>query len=192
MQAAFGGVMAEALTALALGSEILVGAILVAAGILKIRAGEPAVIAAIRGYELLHGHPERWVARVLPWIEVALGLALIVGVARGLAALGAGLLLSTFQLAMAYSLSSGRSHPCGCGGGRRPTLVSWTLVSRNVVLVGALALAELVRTGPLSFSTSGALVAVWSAAAFATVALRIRARARAANALSSAVSTSGA
>src|SRR2546425_3891192 len=184
--------MAEAVTALPLGSEILVGAILVAAGILKTRGGEPAVIAAIRGYELLRGHPERWVARVLPWIELALGLALIVGVARGLAALGAGVLLSTFQLAMAYSLSSGRSHPCGCGGGPRPTLVSWTLVSRNVVLVGAMTLAELVRTGPLSFSPSGALVAVWTATAFLTVALRMRARARGANALSSAVSTSGA
>src|SRR2546425_9305575 len=116
--------MAEAVTALALGSEILVGAILVAGGILKIRAGEPAVIAAIRGYELLRGHPERWVARVLPWIELALGLALIVGVARGLAALGAGVLLSTFQLAIAYSLPSGRSHPVRCGCGSRTASVA--------------------------------------------------------------------
>src|SRR2546425_1585290 len=166
--------MAEAVTALPLGSEILVGAILVAAGILKTRGGEPAVIAAIRGYELLRGDLERWVARVLPWIEVALGLALIVGVARGIATLGAGVLLSTFQLAMAYSLSSGRSHPCGCGGGPRPTLVSWTLVSRNVVLVRALALAELGRTGPaLRFSASGALLAVWTATAVVSGALRI-------------------
>ena len=185
--------MTEAVTGLALGSEILVGAILLAAGILKIRAGEPAVVAAIRGYELLRGDLERWVSRVLPWVEVALGLALIVGVARGIAALGAGVLLSGFQLAMAYSLSRGRSHPCGCGSGRRPSVVSWALVSRNLVLVGAMALAELVRTGPaLTISATDALVAVWSATALVTAGLRIRARARAANAFSSAVTTSGA
>jgi uncharacterized membrane protein YphA (DoxX/SURF4 family) len=178
--------MAEAVAVLALGAEVIVGAILLAAGVLKIRAGEPAVVAAIRGYELLHGRVERWVARVLPWIEVALGLALVVGVTRGVAALGAGVLLSGFQLAMAYSLWSGRSHACGCGGGRRPTLVSWSLVARNAVLVGALALAE------LNVSASGALVALWCATAFVTAVLWIRARARAANALSSAVTASGA
>src|SRR2546425_4683486 len=123
--------MAEAITALALGSEILVGAILLAAGILKIRAGEPAVVAAIRGYEVLRGDLERWVSRVLPWVEVALGLALIVGVARGIAALGAGVLLSGFQLAMAYSLSKGRGHPCGLGSGRRPAGVAWGPASPN-------------------------------------------------------------
>ncbi len=181
--------MAEAVGTLSLAVELLVGALLLAAGIAKFRAGEPAVVAAVRKYEIGSRDEQRLFARLLPWIEIGLGVGLILGLARDLTALGAGGLLAGFGVVMARSLSNGRRHSCGCGGTRVPQLVSWTLVSRNFVLVAALALAELARTGnAYSFST-GTLVAGWCATSLVTAGLWIRARGRAGNALSEAPST---
>ena len=82
--------MAEAVGTLSLGVELFIGAFLLVAGIVKIRAGESAVVAAIGRYEIGSSDLQRLFARLLPWIEVGLGVGLILGLARDLTALGAG------------------------------------------------------------------------------------------------------
>jgi uncharacterized membrane protein YphA (DoxX/SURF4 family) len=179
--------VAEAVRTLTLGVELCVGAFLLLAGIVKVRAGESAVIAAVGRYEIEGGDLQRLFARLLPWIEIGLGVGLILGLARDLAALGAGGLLAGFAVAMARSLSRGRRHPCGCGSDRRSTLISWTLVSRNVVLVAALTAAELAQNAPAPWSpVTFALVAVFVASTFWSAALYLRSRVRIAPALSGA------
>lgn len=183
--------MAEAAGTFSLGVELFIGAFLLVAGSVKIRAGESAVIVAIGRYEIGSGDHQRLFARLLPWIEIGLGMGLILGLARDLAALGAGVLLAGFGVAMAHSLSRGRRHPCGCGGDRRSTLISWSLVTRNGVLVAALTAAELARNAAVPWSlASVALAAVLVASALSSAALHIRSRARATPGLSVAQTTS--
>lgn len=176
--------MAEAVGTLSLAVELLVGALLLAAGILKFRAGEPAVIAAVRNYEIGSRDEQRLFARLLPWIEIGLGVGLILGLARDLTALGAGGLLAGFGVVMARSLSNGRRHSCGCGSDRRSTFISWTLVSRNGVLVGVLTAAEVARnaSAPWSLSNVG-LAAVFLASTLGAAALHVRSRTRTTSAL---------
>jgi hypothetical protein len=173
--------VAEAVGMLSLGVELLVGAFLIVAGIVKVRAGGSAVIAAVARYDIGGGGFQRVFARFLPWIEIGLGVGLSLPVFDGLAALGAGALLAGFALAMARSLVSGRRHPCGCGLDRGPSLISWALVLRNGVVVTALALAELAQGRS---QTSLALALVFLASALSSVALHVRSRARIKQALS--------
>jgi uncharacterized membrane protein YphA (DoxX/SURF4 family) len=169
----------EAMGMISLAVELFVGALLLAAGVVKIRAGESAVISAITGYEIGNDDQKRLAARVLPWLEVGFGVALILGFARDIAALGAGGLLAGFGVVMAHSLSDGRRHPCGCGGDRRSTFISWTLVTRNGVLVAALTSAELARTAPSAWSPANvALAALLLAGTLSSIALGLRPRVR--------------
>jgi hypothetical protein len=179
--------VAEAVGALSLGVELFIGAFLLVMGGLKIRAGASAVIAAVARYEIGSVDHQRLFARFLPWIEMGLGIALILGLARDLTALSAGALLAAFEMAMARSLGSGRRHSCGCGGDRGSSLISWTLVARNGVLVAALTAAELARNapGPWSLATF-ALAAVFVASGLLSAALHVRSRVRVTTALSGA------
>jgi uncharacterized membrane protein YphA (DoxX/SURF4 family) len=182
--------VAEAMGAVSLGVEIIIGAFLLVAGIVKVRAGDSAVIAAVGRYEIGSGDQQRLFARTLPWIEIGLGAALVLGLARDLTALGAGGLLAAFEMAMARSLWNGRRHPCGCGADRPSTLISWTLVSRNVVLVAALTAAELARNASAPWSlANAALAAVFLASALSSAALGVRSRARITPTLSVAPTT---
>ncbi len=178
--------MAEAVGMLSVGVELLVGTFLLVAGIVKARAGESAVVAAVGRYDIGSGAFQRVFARLLPWIEIGLGVGLILALFGGLAALGAGALLAGFALAMARSLVSGRRHPCGCGSDRGLPLISWALVLRNGLLVVALTVAEL---GQGRSQASLALALVFLAGALSSVALHVRSRARITQALAAATTS---
>jgi uncharacterized membrane protein YphA (DoxX/SURF4 family) len=170
--------VAEAVGTLSLAVELFIGALLLAAGTVKVRAGTSAVLTAVARYEIGSGEHQRVFARLLPWIEIGVGAALVFGLARDVAALGAGSLLAAFEVAMARSLSSGRQHPCGCGGDRRSKLTSWMLVSRNGVLIAAMTAAEVARNGPAQWSLANfALAAVFLVSTLSAVALRVRSHA---------------
>lgn len=109
---------------------------LLVAGAAKLRG--PAEFArAIRGYRLL---PERWarpLAVSLPWLELACGSALAVGLAsRAAAAVVAGL-LAVFTGAVVASLVRGLRVDCGCFGAARATPAGGWTIARNAVLIGA-------------------------------------------------------
>jgi uncharacterized membrane protein YphA (DoxX/SURF4 family) len=75
------------------------------------------------------------VARLLPIVEIVLGLSLAAGVMLSIAGLLAGLLMLGFAVSVAWNLVSGRRFDCGCGLGQ-PALISWRLVLRDVGLAG--------------------------------------------------------
>ncbi len=171
--------MVEAAGTLSVAVELFVGALLLGAGVVKVRAGEGAVVAAVTRYDIGNDDQQRVFARLLPWLEIGIGVALILGLTRDVTALAAASLLAAFQMAMARSLSTGRQHPCGCGSDRRSTFISWTLVSRNGVLVGVLTAAEVARnaSAPWSLSNVG-LAAVFFASTLGAAALHVRSRTR--------------
>ena len=118
-------------------ARILVGVLLLTAGIAKWRLGVHSFARAIQGYRLLPVDLPLGVARVLPFVEMAVGIALIVGAATPWAALCAATLLTLFATAMASALTRGLETGCGCSAFAPERKVSWRLVYRNLAL-GAL------------------------------------------------------
>lgn len=105
--------------------------------------------AQLAAYRILPEPMVSPVARVLPWIEIAVAISLLFAITRPLGAVIAAALLSLYAMAMAINLSRGRSQiDCGCGD--TPQALSGLLLLRNVVLTtGALLLLAPVATRPL-------------------------------------------
>jgi uncharacterized membrane protein YphA (DoxX/SURF4 family) len=143
----------EILTIVALAGRVCAGLILVTAAAQKF--GHWRILSGvISNYRLLPRMLVAPAAALLPPLELALGLLLLVGVAQGWAALGTTLLLAVFAAAMAINLRRGRAHiDCGCGQSFLAQSLSWTLVARNAVLA-ALLLPSLAPIGSLSMSAA--------------------------------------
>lgn len=105
------------------------GLVFATAGIAKLRNRRvfPGVVA---NYRLMPEAFVKPVALVLPFAELALGLALVAGIGR-FAAPAIALLL-VFAAAMAINIGRGRAHiDCGCGRSELRQPLSRTLVMRN-------------------------------------------------------------
>jgi len=114
------------------------------------KLSDPDVFAgALQAYELLPQPAVSVAARILPVLEVALGIAILVPSTRAPALLATAALMLLYAAAMGVNLVRGRSQiDCGCGGETHP--LSWALVGRNGVLAGA-ALAVAGPTAERSF-----------------------------------------
>lgn len=105
---------------------------------------------AVDAYDLL---PERLVpaaSLLLPLAELLAGLLLPWPATRSVGLLLGALVLVGVTGAVAINLGRGRTIiDCGCGGlsGRQP--ISWTLVARNVGLLGVLAIVAMAPAAPL-------------------------------------------
>lgn len=92
-------------------------------------------------------------AKILPWAEIALGLALLVlpGVLQVIAAFITLVLFTFYWVVIARALMSGNATSCNCFGGASTAPVSrWTL-ARNTALV---ATAVVTVAGALAFGVS--------------------------------------
>jgi len=131
---------APALRWLTLAARLIVGALFVVAGVLKL--GDPTAFATeIANYRFL---PQLapWLAVTLPATELVVGAALLVAPwrwrrAASLAAMG---LLVMFTVAIVHVVRAGINVDCGCFGGNTGPVTAWTAV-RDLAL---LALAALV------------------------------------------------
>lgn len=97
-------------------ARLLLGGVLIVAGILKID-GESSVLA-IRGYQLPIPYGlVQVLGYALPVVEIILGVLIVVGLfTRVAGALGAGLML-VFVALIAQAWARGLSIDCGCFGG---------------------------------------------------------------------------
>ncbi|KWT64679.1 Methylamine utilization protein MauE [Hyphomicrobium sulfonivorans] len=118
----------------------------------------------VRNFRLM---PE-WIAApfaaVLPWVELAVAVGLLVNPAVPYAAAAAGGLLLLFALAIGINVARGRKAiDCGCFRNGYRQHLSWMLVLRNVVLGGgALVLAgvaDITRAATLFDITTGVMAA---------------------------------
>ena len=97
-------------------ARLALAAVFLISGVLK--AVDPdTTYVAVRAYDVLPKAGVAVVATVLPWLEIALGLLLLAGVAtRVVAAIGAALLL-VFVAGVTQAWARGLSIDCGCFGG---------------------------------------------------------------------------
>ena len=72
---------------------------------------------SVRAYELLPIDLANFFGYVLPWIEIGMGLLLIVGAVVSIMGLLGALIMLAFVVAIAQAWARGLSIDCGCFGG---------------------------------------------------------------------------
>lgn len=134
----------------ATAARLLVGGVFVVAGLLKL-PDPAAAVRAVRAYRLL---PEALVSPVafgLPVVEIAVGLALILGVFVRTAAIVSAVLLVVFISGVGSAWARGLQIDCGCfGNGGQvaagQTAYPWEIARDVGLLIVALALARWPRS----------------------------------------------
>lgn len=90
---------------------------------------------AVSGYQLLRENLARPAARLIPLVEIALALSLVVLPSTSLPLVAAMALWLVYGSAIAVNLLRGRTElDCGCGGIGADQTIHWGLVARNGVL----------------------------------------------------------
>jgi uncharacterized membrane protein YphA (DoxX/SURF4 family) len=125
--------------ALALAARLVVGALFIVAGALKI--GDPTAFATEIANYRFFAELAPWLAVTLPATEIVVGAALVVGPAKwqraaSLAAMG---LLAMFTVAIVHVVRAGINVDCGCFGGNSGPVTAWT-AARDLALLAAAAI----------------------------------------------------
>ena len=91
-------------------------AVFLVSGVLK--AIDPdATYVAVRAYDVLPKLGVALVAGVLPWLEIVIGLLLLVGIATRAVAVASAVLMLGFMVGVTQAWARGLSIDCGCFGG---------------------------------------------------------------------------
>jgi uncharacterized membrane protein YphA (DoxX/SURF4 family) len=137
----------------ALAVRWFVAVMLIVAGIAKLGRTD-AFSEAISRYGILPDALTPSAARVIPIVELLLGILLAAGVVVTLAAIACASLLGAFAAVVAINLVQGKSFDCGCGL-NTDARISWSHVARATTLSG---LSVLVAVEPVVFAISGGRV----------------------------------
>jgi len=97
-------------------ARLTLGGVLFAAGWLKIFTPAKSQMA-VRAYEVLPIVLANFLGLILPWLEIGVGVLLVLGIAVRLSALIGGALMVIFILAISQAGIRGLSIDCGCFGG---------------------------------------------------------------------------
>lgn len=119
--------------------RVALGTLLLYSAYAKLKYPWITFAATLYGYQLLSDNAVIFVARTLPWFELALGILLIVGIGLRWVAAAATALLAVFFAILVRSFAKGMQIECGCfGPGGDP--LSWKTLTRDgLFLAGSLA-----------------------------------------------------
>ncbi|WP_338747793.1 MauE/DoxX family redox-associated membrane protein [Janibacter alittae] len=99
-----------------LAARLALGGVLLVAGGLKL--GNPRGAArAVQGYDVMPFEVAKYIGYALPWIEVIIGLLLVLGLFTRINALLGTLLMAAFVIGIAQAWARGLTIDCGCFGG---------------------------------------------------------------------------
>lgn len=97
-------------------ARVILGGVLFAAGYLKVTHLDKSQMA-VRAYDILPISLANLIGQVLPFVEVAVGLLLILGAAIRVSAAIGGALMFFFIVGISQAWARGLSIDCGCFGG---------------------------------------------------------------------------
>jgi uncharacterized membrane protein YphA (DoxX/SURF4 family) len=97
-------------------ARLVLAAVFLISGFLK-AADQRTTVVGVRAYDVLPESLVRVVATVLPYLEIALGLLLLLGLATRLAAILSAVLFVVFIAGIISAAARGLSIDCGCFGG---------------------------------------------------------------------------
>jgi len=95
--------------------RLVLGVVLLLAGYLKAKAPAEAAMS-VRAYEVLPISVANVLGYSLPWLEIGVGVLLIIGLAVKKSALIGGALMFLFIVAIGQAWARGLSIDCGCFG----------------------------------------------------------------------------
>lgn len=131
-------------------ARLCLGGVFILAAVPKL-ADTSQFARVVSGYEIFRDSYGAVVAVLLPLVELAVGLLLVIGIEVRVSSAAAAALLVLFALVVARALRRGHAFDCGCGSGAsRP-------ISRSVI-VEDLALAAM---AVFIASAASASAAVW-------------------------------
>ncbi|WBQ02408.1 MauE/DoxX family redox-associated membrane protein [Kribbella sp. CA-293567] len=135
---------------ISLVARLALGGVLLVAGALKVTDPEAAT-QAVRAYELLPQGFDGIVGLLLPFLEIVIGILLIVGYGVRPAAVAAGVLMLLFIAAVASAWARGLAIDCGCFGGGGQVAPGETKYLQEILRdVGLVALAAWLFVKPFS------------------------------------------
>jgi uncharacterized membrane protein YphA (DoxX/SURF4 family) len=111
------------------------GALFVYAAWLKLRDPWQIFAMSIDSYRILPLQAVELAARVIPWLELAIGLLLIAGLWLRISGSIVSLLLLTFFALMVRAYAKGMAIDCGCFGPGEA--ISWKTLLRDGTLLAA-------------------------------------------------------
>ncbi len=114
-------------------ARIILGLVFVYAAYTKLRQPWLVFAMSIDAYQLLPENAVLAVARVVPWLELAIGILLLAGYRLRWAAPAATLVLLAFFGIMVHAWFQGRGIDCGCFGVGE-ALSAWTLARDGALL----------------------------------------------------------
>jgi uncharacterized membrane protein YphA (DoxX/SURF4 family) len=127
---------------LALVLRIILGCVWLYAAYTKFRESWLVFAMSIDAYRMLPQWAVLALARSLPWVELAIGILLVAGLALRYVSIAGAAILSMFFCVMALAHSRGLGIDCGCFG-PGDTLSGWTLLRDGTLLAGAITLVYL-------------------------------------------------
>ena len=130
-----------------LASRVLLGGVFIYAAYTKLRVPWALFAMSLNSYQILPEPFVIFVARVLPWVELALGILLIGGWKLRYTAAATSALLGGFFVIMLRSYFKGQGIDCGCFG------VGEALSARTLARDGALVALSLGLTVAAFLST---------------------------------------
>ena len=126
----------------------------------------------VTNYQVLPEALSPGVARVLPILEIACGLALLVPGIQNLALGAVLILLLAYTFGIAINVYRGRTHiDCGCGAASKPQLLNKELLLRNSLLSLAVLAALSIKNTMAIENTLPMLWAPWLVSLLAAVFL---------------------
>ena len=129
--------------------RIVLGAILVGAGLLKV-GHAPDLAAAIAGFRLLPSAIVAPLALGLPYLEILLGLYLFLGLFTRIAAIVTSVQFLVYAAAIASAILRHIPANCGCFGPHDVATADWPHVLFDIVLAAIAACIALRAPGALA------------------------------------------
>lgn len=131
-----------------LAARLVLGSVLLVAGLLKIPALEYSV-NSVNAYRILPYDLAKIVGYALPFVEILVGLLLVVGLFTRVSAVMSGLLMVAFMIGIASAWARGLSIDCGCFGGGGEIAPDETAYPTEILRdIGLLALAVWLAVRP--------------------------------------------
>jgi uncharacterized membrane protein YphA (DoxX/SURF4 family) len=123
-------------------SRLVLGGVIFAAGYLKVFTLEKSQMS-VRAYELLPIGIANFLGIVLPFVEIVLGLLLIIGAFTRYMAILGGSIMFIFIIAIASAWVRGLTIDCGCFGGGGQVAANETKYLQEIVRDAGLLLLAL-------------------------------------------------
>ena len=152
--------------------QVLLGIVFVAAGIAKLEE-RYALLRLLRDTLRLPHAFAKITSRTLPWLELVLGVTLLLGVAARAATMAAFALLLVFTLGLTMARLRGhRELDCGCFGRSSQSDTTTVLIARNLLFLSPAVV--LLWSGPASATLSEHVVLVLIAAGLFSLPALVR------------------